>query len=73
MSEKAARVHSDLIRPATQLLYLAGGSECHGGYEYITWWATRFASEIYCFGLSAGFCCCCVSSVHGGTIPFVRA
>src|SRR6266704_5107382 len=36
IGEKAARVHSDLIRPATQLLYLAGGSECHGGCEYIT-------------------------------------
>src|SRR5260370_7505266 len=36
MSEKAARVHSDLIRPATQLLYLASGSECRGGCEYIT-------------------------------------
>src|SRR5260370_8478598 len=37
MSEKAARVHSDLIPPATQLLYLASGSECRGGFEYITW------------------------------------
>src|SRR2546422_923398 len=36
IGEKAARVHSDLIRPATQLLYLASGSECHGGCECIT-------------------------------------
>src|SRR5260370_10102134 len=36
IGEKAARGHSDLIRPATELLYLASGSECRGGCEYIT-------------------------------------
>src|SRR5260370_24479316 len=55
MSEKAARVHSDLIRPATQLLYLASGSECRGGCEYITCLSPARRRQLLLWLIGGGF------------------
>src|SRR5258708_30447185 len=68
---KAASFYSDWIRPGTQLLYTAMAPKYSGGCQRVN--GSLSPRDGYGFGLSTGFCCCCASAVHGGTIPFMRA